>query len=263
LALLALTVWPVLVLVAAGLGLGTVCAPIALGLRKAIFALWRDTSPKAAGWRLAILTLVGYPLARGMVDNTGVFWMQQHRYYAHLTPLMILIVIGAILVSGAIAKSRQSNRASVDLAIQKKRTFWWASLYQVVLGAITVISVSNINSMQVRIAEWLRANTAEHELIAGNDIGAIAFVSRRPILDTIGLVEPELAEHLLGGGDLLAYLQRRNPTWVVIFPNWYQELSAREDLLQPVYSVELDCNIACGGPKMVVYRPLWGRPGSE
>jgi hypothetical protein len=263
LALLALTVWPVLVLVAAGLGVGTVCAPIALGLRKAIFALWRDTSPKAAGWRLAILTLVGYPLARGMVDNTGVFWMQQHRYYAHLTPLMILIVIGAILVSGAIAKSRQSNRASVDLAIQKKRTFWWASLYQVVLGAITVISVSNINSMQVRIAEWLRANTAEHELIAGNDIGAIAFVSRRPILDTIGLVEPELAEHLLGGGDLLAYLQRRNPTWVVIFPNWYQELSAREDLLQPVYSVELDCNIACGGPKMVVYRPLWGRPGSE
>jgi hypothetical protein len=139
----------------------------------------------------------------------------------------------------------------------------WACVYTLVLGALSVLSVSNITSMQVKLARWLRLDTTEDQLIATNDIGAIAFISERPILDTIGLVEPELVEHLLGGGDLLGYLRQRNPARVVIFPNWYKDLSARRDVLEPIHSEELDFNFICGGPKMVVYRPLWNTSGTD
>ncbi|MEE8385253.1 MAG: hypothetical protein V3S01_05015 [Dehalococcoidia bacterium] len=262
-ALLAMTVWPFLVLLAVGVGIGTICAPLAFGLREAIVGRWRGAGPAAAGWRLAIMTLIGYPFLRGMVDTLGVLWFQQHRYYAHLTPLAILLVLGALPITGAVVKRGRWNWSGVSLALQARRTLRWACLYSLVLGVISVISVSNITSMQVEIAEWLREDTTEGELIATNDIGAIGFISRRPILDTVGLVEPGLVEHVLSGGDLLEYLQERKPARVVIFPNWYKKLSARRDLLEPIHDVKLDYNIICGGPRMVVYRPLWRRSGSE
>lgn len=262
-ALMAMTVWPFLVLVVVGVGVGTICAPVAFGLYAAVVARWRDQGHAAAGWRLAILTLVGYPFIRGTVDTIGVFWFQQHRYYAHVTALAILIVLGALPVTGAVVKRSWWNWASIRPAIQMKRTFQWACIYTLVLGVLSVLSVSNITSMQVKLARWLRLDTTEDQLIATNDIGAIAFISERPILDTIGLVEPELVEHLLGGGDLLGYLRKRNPARVVIFPNWYKDLSARRDVLEPIHFEELDFNFICGGSKMVVYRPLWNTSGTE
>lgn len=255
--LLSITVWPFLILVVAGLGLGFNCAPLALGLKRAFLALWRDTGPVASGRRLAIIVLIGYPWLRGFVDTWGVLWFQQQRYYAHLSPLLVLIVLGALPLTGVVLDRQRWSWRDKPFAFQRKRTLAWAGCCTICLGVLSVMSVWNINTMQVRAGEWVRANTTEDQLIATNDIGAIAFIGNREILDTVGLVEPPIVEHFMRGGELADYLQERDPAYVIIFPNWYDKLSARRDILQPVEEFSVDLNVVCGGPTLVVYRPAW------
>jgi hypothetical protein len=260
---LALAVWPTLVLFFAGVGLSINCAPLGFGLREALSSLWRDRSPEAGGWRMALISLIGYPYLRGFVDLHGLTWLFQfQRYWAHLTPLLIIVVLGAMPATGAVVRRPFWDWRAVPLRIQQRRTLGWAAVCLVVIGSLTVISVWDINSMQVPLGHWVQENTTEDALIATNDIGAIAYISRRPILDTVGLVESPLVEHYIRGGTLLEYLQRRNPKYVIIFPCWYQDLSARTDMLEPVKTVELDLNVVCGAAKMVVYKPKWAPPYS-
>ncbi|MFH1416798.1 MAG: hypothetical protein ABII12_00715 [Planctomycetota bacterium] len=261
--LLALTIWPFMGLVLAGVGIGINCAPVGFGIREALGALWRCDGPLASGWRFALLSLIGYPYLRGFVDSLGGMWFQQQRYYALITPLAIVVIIGAIPLTGVLLNRPWWSWKGVPLRVQMRRTFVWAGLCTLVMGAIAAISVSNINSMQVPIGHWVRENTTEDQLIATNDIGAIAFVGQRRILDTVGLVEPDVVEHLIANGGLLGYLQQRDPAYVIIFPTWYEDLSKRTDMLQVVKEFPLDFNVVCGGPTMVVYRPRWNDVGVD
>jgi len=255
--LLALTVWPALTLLLTGIGLGINCAPLAFGLREAVATAWRDAGPYASARRLAVLVLVVYPLARGLVDPAMPFWYQFQRYYAHLSPLLILITLGALPVTGALVQRRFWNWTAVPTALQLRRALLWALPALVGRLGLAVLAVGNINAMQVHLGHWVRAHTRADELVATNDIGAIGFLSRRPILDTVGLIEPAVVEHQLRGGHLLDYLAQRRPAYVIVFPNWYPDLTQRADVLTPVYSVRLKLNVICGGPEMVVYRPRW------
>lgn len=255
--LLALTVWPLMVLVLAGITLGVNCAPLGFGLKNAIWALWKDKSQTASGWRLAIMSLIGYPYLRGFVDSLGGAWFQQQRYYAHLTPLLVLVVIGATPVTRAIVTRRWWSWKDVSLSVQMRRTFAWAAAATVGWGVMSVVSVSNISFMQVPLGRWVHDNTQPDDLIATNDIGAIAFLGERRVLDTVGLVEPAVVEHVMAGGDLLGYMKQRRPAYVIIFPDWYEDLSQRLDVLKPVKEVDLDFNVVCGASRMVVYRPDW------
>lgn len=263
---LSIAVWPTLVVFCTlGLTLGINCAPLAFGLREAVQACWRDEGPAASARRLAVITLVGYPWLRGFVDSGGMimFMFQFQRYYVHLSPLLILIVIGSLPQTGAVVQRKFWDWRGKPLGFQQSRTLRWAGLSLAAYGVLAVMSVWNINSMQVPIAEWVRAHTTENQLVATNDIGAIGFISRRRILDTVGLVEPQLVEHYLNNGDILEYLREKNPAYVIVFPWWYKKLTAREDMLEPVHSVTLSCNVMCGGSTMVVYRPKWNQTHIE
>lgn len=167
---------------------------------------------------------------------------QQQRYFAHIRPLVILLAVGAHR-SGTVSSQRPQTR----------RTFWWACAGFLLTAAVSVVSVSNINAMQVKIGDWIRTNTTGEQLIASNDIGAIAFVGERRVLDTVGLVEPDLVKHYRAGGVLSEYLAFRQPAYVVMFPNWYPDLVSRDDFLEEVFSVYLALNVVCGGSRMIVY----------
>lgn len=260
--LLAIFVWPTVVVFSAGVGLGVNCAPAAFGLREAILNAWREKSLAAAGWRLVMLTLIGYPWMRGFVDSGGFILFQFQRYYAHLTPLLIILVIGSWPETGAVVQRVFWRWRGVPQPVQQRRTLCWAAFSSLLMGALCVASVWNINSMQVPLGKWVRENTRPDQLVATNDIGAIAFLSERKILDTVGLVDPQLVSHFIAGGDLLSYLQLRDPEYVIIFPTWYPQLSARTDMLEPVKEIVLKCNVVCGSSRMVVYRPKWRDPPS-
>jgi len=116
-------------------------------------------------------------------------------------------------------------------------------------------AVQNINAMQVEIGRWVAANTPPRARLALNDVGAIAYVSRRPVLDLMGLVTPEVVPYRRQGEEgVVRYVLERCPDYVIVFPAWFPRLSARTDLLEPVHRVRLERWEVTGGSEMVVYR---------
>ena len=52
----------------------------------------------------------------------------------------------------------------------------------------------------------------------------------------------------------MRYLSEHCPGHVIVFPAWFPEMTARRDLLEPIYRVRLDHNTVAGADEMVVYR---------
>jgi hypothetical protein len=115
--------------------------------------------------------------------------------------------------------------------------------------------VQNIEAMQVALGRWVDAHAPRTARLAVNDIGAIAFVSRREILDLMGLVTPEILPYRRQGEDgVIRFVQESCPDYVIVFPTWFPRLTARADLLEPLHQVRLARVEVSGGPEMVVYR---------
>ena len=121
-------------------------------------------------------------------------------------------------------------------------------------------NVDNINEMHVALGHWVAEHTPPDTLLALNDIGAITYISERQVVDLAGLITPEVVP-LLRAPDrdsrLADFMAGRDVQYVIIFPNWFPDLAARRDLLEPVHQVTLEHNTIAGGETMVVYRAHW------
>jgi hypothetical protein len=115
--------------------------------------------------------------------------------------------------------------------------------------------------MQVSIGKWIDRNLPADAVLAVNDIGAITYFSQRKVLDTVGLISPEVLDHLRRGERLetaaFRFLRSRRPDYAVLFPDWYPDIVRRKELALPIYRVVLDENVICGGKEMVVYKMNW------
>jgi len=123
-------------------------------------------------------------------------------------------------------------------------------------------NVDNINQMHVALGRWVKEHTAPDAVLALNDIGAIAYFSERPVVDLAGLVTPEVVPLLHSPGRdarLAEFMAGQEVDYAIIFPNWFPELAARNDVLEPVHRVTLERNTIAGGETMVVYRTHWRR----
>jgi len=121
-------------------------------------------------------------------------------------------------------------------------------------------NVDNINEMHVALGRWVTEHTPPGAVLALNDIGAITYFSERPVVDLAGLITPEVVP-LLHSPDrdaLLAdFMDELGVEYVVILPNWFPGLAARDDVLEPVHQVTLERNTIVGGETMVVYQAHW------
>lgn len=251
---LSVVMWLSIHLFYVGLSVTIICFPLALGFFRAVRARWRDESTAAAGWRIGLIVFFAYPCMRGLVDTTGNFLFQQHRYFAHMIPLFVVLVIGALPITGHIVHRKWWNWQGKPLSRQRLITMGWALFGFSISVAYSVISVATINNMQVTLGHWIRNHTGPGEVVATNDIGAMGFISGRHILDTVGLVEPAIVDHYLAGGTLAEYLQARKPAYIIVFPAWYPEFSARDDLIEEVHAIRLPYNPTGGKAEMIVYR---------
>lgn len=72
----------------------------------------------------------------------------------------------------------------------------------------------------VATADWLRDHTAPGDLVAAHDIGAIVDLAQRPVLDLVGLVDPDTAAANradVSKKALWHVIESRRPTWLVMF----------------------------------------------
>ena len=123
-------------------------------------------------------------------------------------------------------------------------------------------AVQNIDAMQVQLGRWIAANTPPGSRVALNDVGAIAYVSRREVVDVMGLVTPAvIAYRGQGEPGILSYLERACPDYLVIFPAWFPMLSAMTDRFRPIHRITLAHNTVAGADEMVVYKTPWTSAG--
>lgn len=208
---------------------------------KILFTIWGRYG-RALG--IPALALLAHPLAMALLAPYRGPLFQEGRYAIHLLPLAFVLLVVAIP-----AMSVRALRMLVGI--------------YVVLAIPTLVSaadryawgVQNINAMQVRIGQWVDRELPRAARVATNDIGAIAYFSRREIIDLMGLVTPAIIPYLRDGdAGVLRYLAETCPDHVIIFPVWFPGLAARSDLLEPRLRVRLEHNEVAGDAEMVVYR---------
>jgi arabinofuranosyltransferase len=218
--------------------------PLALPL---IALAWRRS--RALG--LVGLVLLVHPLAMAILAPYRGPGFQEGRYSIHLLPVALLVLAAAWTT---VADRFEPRRVALASAL---RVLYLAVALVTLVPAANRYAwgVQNINAMQVHLGHWVDEHLPRTATLAVNDIGAIAYVSRRPVIDLMGLVTPEIRPYRREGEmGVLRFIAERCPDAVIIFPTWFPEIAARRDLLVPIYSVRLERNEVSGGTEMVVYR---------
>jgi len=119
------------------------------------------------------------------------------------------------------------------------------------IGAATTIhpvsrhfhnDVRNINEVQRRLGEWLRANLPPGTRIAASDAGAVRYFSDLPTIDVIGLNTPEM---LAGDEEFV----RRHPVAAIAWmPAWFWPLDP--DRLEVVFRASTENYTVTSNPRM-------------
>jgi hypothetical protein len=215
--------------------------------------------------------LLLHPLAMALLAAYRGPSFQEGRYSIHLLPLAFTVAVTALARAGP-ARPRSSReaagRGSVDAGRMRRLARGSVALGLLVAAGLALPpaasrygwAVQNIEVMQVHLGRWVRENTPREARLALNDVGAIAYVSRREVVDMMGLVTPGIVPYRRQGeAAVLRYLEGRCPDYLIVFPEWFPELVAREDHFAPVHRVRLPRNTVAGADEMVVYETVWNR----
>ena len=217
-------------------------ALLPLALAPAIVLAWRRCGRPLG---VVALALVAHPIGMALLAPYRGPGFQEGRYSIHLLPLAVVVVAAGL---GPALR----RRAAVPALLAWLALASWAL---VPAAERYAWGVQNIDAMQVGIGRWVDANVPRSARLAVNDIGAIAYVSRREVVDLMGLVTPEILPYRRQGEEgVIRFVGEQCPDYVIVFPAWFPRLTARGDLLEPVYRVRLDRVEVSGAPEMVVYR---------
>jgi hypothetical protein len=131
----------------------------------------------------------------------------------------------------------------------------WANM----LGSNT----REIIQIDVAIGEWVAANLPEDALIAVDDIGAIAFLGERALVDLNGLVSPEMwpaieREAGMPRDQLTArILSHSRPDYIIAFPLWHWNIVTNPDVSTPVQEFFTPSHTIIGEQTAIVYAADW------
>jgi len=211
-----------------------------------LWGLWRMRGREAG---FPALVLVLHPLGMALLAPYRGPGFQEGRYSIQLLPLAVAVVLAGVAALGPWRLTRPALAGGL-LA---------AALWTLPSAATRYAwAVQNIEAMQVQVGRWVAANTPPGSTVALNDVGAIAYVSRREVVDVMGLVTPAIiAYRQKGEPGILSYLERTCPDYLVIFPEWFPMLSAMTDRFRPIYRITLAHNTVAGADEMVVYKTPW------
>jgi arabinofuranosyltransferase len=205
-----------------------------------------------AGASLLVAVLLATPILKGLLAPTPSILVHVGRYITHLTVLFLIAATIGLFVLHRLSRRRWvvPVLALVALARLGAQDMREARIY--------AQWVKNINDLQVVAGTWIAEHTSEDAVVATNDIGAVAYFSGRPIVDTEGLVTSE-AIPFKRTRNLAGLLERAKPDLLVIFPEWYPDI-AGSPILTEVRRFSAR-KVVAGGPELVVYTLPWTRPG--
>jgi len=98
-----------------------------------------------------------------------------------------------------------------------------------------------------------------------NDIGAIAFITDKYVVDMAGLITPQVfrfqkMSYRDGANSLFRLLKDKGVNYIIIYPDWFEYIMENyKNYFVQVYSAKLENNTICGGVEMFVFKINWER----
>jgi hypothetical protein len=226
---------------------------------------------RRAAWPLvaSLAFALALPLAYAAMGRTVLFTGLAGNFGRYLYP-----VLAPALASGFWAMDRA-------VAGLRRRT---ASVLVLTTGVLTIAvslvgtiqhssfyehNVDDVNSMQVDMARRLQGRFPEGSLIAANDVGALAYLTRFRVLDLIGIVSRQTLDALeAAGADPLrqqnacyTVLVDERPAALVVFPHWFGPTLRRlGNTIEQIEVINNPNNITSGGNVLFAFRMHWDAP---
>jgi hypothetical protein len=116
--------------------------------------------------------------------------------------------------------------------------------------------VGFIEGEMVVTANWLNENTEEDDLLAVHDIGAVGYLTDRPLLDLAGLITPEVIPFMTDADQLADWMFQQGAIYTLFFPDFsptYAQL-ATDLRFQQVHCTDYGWTRSQGLENMCVYR---------
>lgn len=165
----------------------------------------------------------------------GHYWYR----YQHVFLPPLFAFAGAGLVS--LLRVKRSRREAVAAALLAVALLVGLAFQYTSLRHTYAMSVNLNESSHVKMALFLRDKLPPDATIAAHDIGMIGYYSEHPVIDLVGLTNPEVVQYHKGRR-LREYIEQERPDFVVLFPSW-------------------ETNFLHLGLHPYVYEPICGFPG--
>jgi hypothetical protein len=217
---------------------------------------------------LTVLALIA------LATTPGLLWRQAsaaNAAYAvgYLTPLVAIVGSGGLFFAHRVLKEVVLRRRG-----RGREVGFAAGMAAVVVAVFALaaaghgaawrehgLSVKRVSGLQGYIGEWAADHVAPDASIASREVGAIGFFSRRRMVDLGGTIDQEGWAYLSRPGpadtNLLAFLQDKRPSHVVMRPADFPDLSQRVDLLVPAVTCVVTDPISGGQTTMALYETPW------
>jgi hypothetical protein len=224
--------------------------------------LWRLGARRGRAALVPAGVLLAHPLAMALLAPYRGPAFQEGRYSIHLLPLAIVVAVASL---PTLSRTGGEGRVRGLWGIRARRALGLAILAGAAVALPSAASrygwaVQNIEAMQVHLGRWVAAHTPRSARLGLNDVGAITYISRREVVDVMGLVTPAIIPFRQDGETgVLRYLEKSCPDYLIIFPAWFPTISSMTEQFEPVYRVRLEHNEVAGADELVVYEARWSR----
>ena len=113
--------------------------------------------------------------------------------------------------------------------------------------------VAFIEGEMVATARWLEENTAPDTVIAVHDIGAVGYLTDRPLLDLAGLITPEVIPFMADADSLADWMLEHGADYAVFFPDFSPTYQQLDTMFKQVHCTDFAWTRAAGHENMCVY----------
>ncbi len=209
--------------------------------------------------RLAVLWLLALPVFTAFVID---FTWHHGRYTMPLIPFQMAVgALGAWWLVQLLKRRGLAPRAAAGLlaALLVIAGVWGLPRWSQMLATNT----QEILDIDVALGEWLRDNTPPDALVALDDIGAITYISQRPIVDMNGLVSPEVWPSLQAGIGLqrdqvlTRILSDYQPDFMAAFPLWRWNIATNPAVATELHHVTTPTHTMIFQQDAYVFATAW------
>jgi hypothetical protein len=202
------------------------------------------------------LYLILFPLVVGMVIPTDRISWPWYRHMLNLIPVVVIVsLVGSHSLLERILRRFPKWAAPVRRSLVGLLIIVTGLLFLTAQPRVKQFFVSRGAAMKkehISIAGWINQHAPPEAIIAASDIGVVGFYTQRFIIDTEGLITPEILGEQRRNGpakdkEVYRYLEETKPDYLVKFHKVYPTFSQAE--FTPIYR----------SGKLVVYRTPWTR----